>query len=540
MKKRMILGILGLALIAGWGMATDLVPTAVSPGFAGGVALLRHSCPTFSWTAVSWALSYKIVVFEAAGKDALPYETIAAHASPVLSQEVQGGASSWTPSGAEELADGGSYVWYVGAMVDSAQGRWSEGRRFVVVEGPVWDGEKQKRVLAALREGGASEDAAGKVLQEMNAGLTGNLVADFHLTGESQGGVQGIEGASNTLYGKYAGYSLTTGTKNSFFGRSAGYPTTSGSGNTFLGYYAGRYNNTGAENTFVGREAGFSNTNGLGNTFIGTYAGRSNQTGYNNTFVGQGAGYNNKTGWGNTFVGFEAGKSNADGSLNVFIGYKAGYYETGSNKLLISILPQNDPLISGDFSLRQLVFLDKVGIQQASPTHMLDVGTHGAYCAGYAWVDGSSRTYKENIEGLTSTEALDAFERLEPVKFSYKDEKEETYLGFIAEDVPELVAVRDRKGLSAMDIVALLTKVVQKQLQASRERNKELEELQKTISSQQQALSAQQKELWERQERISRLERKLPSESESGKAMRPPGSPPSERCSANAQMEGKR
>jgi hypothetical protein len=34
-------------------------------------------------------------------------------------------------------------------------------------------------------------------------------------------------------------------------------------------------------------------------------------------------------------------------------------------------------------------------------------------------------------------------------------------VGFIAEDVPELVATKDRKGLSPMDIVAVLTKVVQ-------------------------------------------------------------------------------
>jgi len=42
-------------------------------------------------------------------------------------------------------------------------------------------------------------------------------------------------------------------------------------------------------------------------------------------------------------------------------------------------------------------------------------------------------------------------------------EKEEEYVGFIAEDVPDLVANRDRETLSSMDIVAVLTKVVQSQ-----------------------------------------------------------------------------
>ena len=40
-----------------------------------------------------------------------------------------------------------------------------------------------------------------------------------------------------------------------------------------------------------------------------------------------------------------------------------------------------------------------------------------------------------------------------------------TDIGFIAEDVPELVATPDRKGLSAMDMVGVLTKAVQEQQQ---------------------------------------------------------------------------
>ncbi|MEO1369305.1 MAG: hypothetical protein AAFX50_19170, partial [Acidobacteriota bacterium] len=52
----------------------------------------------------------------------------------------------------------------------------------------------------------------------------------------------------------------------------------------------------------------------------------------------------------------------------------------------------------------------------------------------------------------------------------------EQVLGFIAEDVPELVATNSRKNLSSMDIVALLTKVMQEQ--------------QKTVESQQQTIDA--------------------------------------------------
>ena len=61
--------------------------------------------------------------------------------------------------------------------------------------------------------------------------------------------------------------------------------------------------------------------------------------------------------------------------------------------------------------------------------------------------------------------------RLEPVRFNYKTDAEDEYVGFIAEDVPDLVASKDRTGLSAMDIVAVLTRVVQ----AQQERIEELE-----------------------------------------------------------------
>jgi hypothetical protein len=61
---------------------------------------------------------------------------------------------------------------------------------------------------------------------------------------------------------------------------------------------------------------------------------------------------------------------------------------------------------------------------------------------------------------------LETLADLSPVKFKYKADPEKAHhIGFIAEDVPELVATPDRKGLSSMDIVGVLTKVVQEQQQ---------------------------------------------------------------------------
>ena len=78
-----------------------------------------------------------------------------------------------------------------------------------------------------------------------------------------------------------------------------------------------------------------------------------------------------------------------------------------------------------------------------------------------ALTQGSSRTLKENISELSGKEALKTLADLNPVKFIYKaDTDKVNHVGFIAEDVPDLVATIDRKGLSAMDIVGVLTKAV--------------------------------------------------------------------------------
>jgi hypothetical protein len=83
--------------------------------------------------------------------------------------------------------------------------------------------------------------------------------------------------------------------------------------------------------------------------------------------------------------------------------------------------------------------------------------------AGGVWTNNSSRKDKENIADLTAEEALKVLAALEPVRFNYKADSADEYLGFIAEDVPDLVASKDRQGLSSMDIIAVLTKVVQAQ-----------------------------------------------------------------------------
>ncbi|MHB8053780.1 MAG: tail fiber domain-containing protein [Candidatus Aminicenantales bacterium] len=528
-----------------------------------------------------------MVVFEAGNGETPAYEKIAANASPVLVKEIPGKALSWTPSADEPLLNGGSYVWYVGAMINPAQGSWSEGRKFIIAENPVWG------VVSEPREKGIGAADSRQAPRDENLKLAAEAKESFNLTDDFARqeviDIQGMEGPSNTFYGTAAGNATMTGANNSFFGnvagthdtngnsntflgRAAGYTNTSGSENTFVGRAAGQYNDTASANTFLGYAAGYNNINGASNTFLGRTAGYSNKSGSKNTFIGRGAGlfntasentfvgytagysnifgrcntfignsagylngatginggyntfvgyqagygtdtgvyntcigeragfsnfggnyntsigsgagYNNKAS-GNVFIGRNTGLTNTAGWENIFIGFRAGEDELGSYKLYIHNGPTQTPLIYGDFSSQYLKFHGKVSLGSSSivaPTHMLDVGVSGAYCDGGAWVDGSSRDYKENIEELTTAEAQQAFEKLEPVKFNYKENKDETYLGFIAEDVPDLVAMNDRKGLNPMDMVAMLTKVVQEQQKAIATLQEKISKLESALS----------------------------------------------------------
>lgn len=104
-------------------------------------------------------------------------------------------------------------------------------------------------------------------------------------------------------------------------------------------------------------------------------------------------------------------------------------------------------------SFRDLVIITEAGDLQA---------TGNVYANGILLT--SSRELKENIAELSGKEAVEALKKLNPVKFNFKaDSDKNRHIGFIAEDVPELVATSDRKTLSPMDIVAVLTQALKEQ-----------------------------------------------------------------------------
>jgi hypothetical protein len=106
-----------------------------------------------------------------------------------------------------------------------------------------------------------------------------------------------------------------------------------------------------------------------------------------------------------------------------------------------------------------------LGIGVSRPAHPLEMSSGAHVSAGGVWTNSSSREKKENISDLSAADALAALAGLQPVQFNYKNDDQDSYVGFIAEDVPDLVATGDRKGLSAMDIAAVLTRVIQEQQQ---------------------------------------------------------------------------
>ena len=104
-----------------------------------------------------------------------------------------------------------------------------------------------------------------------------------------------------------------------------------------------------------------------------------------------------------------------------------------------------------------------LGIGATSAAYPLQLASGAYVSAGGVWTDASSRSLKQEIAALPADQALAALAQLTPVTYAYKASPGERHVGFIAEDVPALVATADRKSLSPMDIVATLTKVVQEQ-----------------------------------------------------------------------------
>ena len=127
-----------------------------------------------------------------------------------------------------------------------------------------------------------------------------------------------------------------------------------------------------------------------------------------------------------------------------------------------------------------------VGIGISNPSERLQMAgnilaTGTVTAAGF--VESSSREVKEEITSLSRDEAFSTFEGLRPVTFRYKADNQDLHVGFIAEDVPELVSVPTLDGVPPVDLITVLTSVVQQQQERIKALEERLEALEKQLES---------------------------------------------------------
>ncbi len=147
-------------------------------------------------------------------------------------------------------------------------------------------------------------------------------------------------------------------------------------------------------------------------------------------------------------------------------GRSAGFFNMRSDALAVA--PNPAIYIATDNLTRMIIdnegFMglgtSVFGFNPSHPIHHQPSGAH--LTTGGVWTNASSIELKQDIAALSAEEALAALIQLEPVRFAYKASGER-HVGFIAEEVPELVATEDRRSLSPMDIVAVLTRVAKDQ-----------------------------------------------------------------------------
>lgn len=132
------------------------------------------------------------------------------------------------------------------------------------------------------------------------------------------------------------------------------------------------------------------------------------------------------------------------------------------------------------FSIAQTGYVG-FGLGSTAASYPIQMASGARCTADGVWENASSREYKEDIREITSREAMEALEGLKPVEYRCKNGSDEKYVGFIAEDVPELVAAKDRKGMSSMDVVAVLTKVIQEQQKVITELREKLDSIDRKL-----------------------------------------------------------
>jgi hypothetical protein len=224
---------------------------------------------------------------------------------------------------------------------------------------------------------------------------------------------------SNCAFGAFTLRNLTNGTANSAFGSSSLIDNSTGSANTAMGTFAGRFTTTGNNNTFIGWTSYAVNITGSNNTCIGANA-RGGVANLNNiTAIGRDA----VADVSNTFV---LGDSNV-------VGWGFGV-QPGAAAIRVGSTTSN--------------------------------GNGATLTLAGVWTNASDRTKKKNIQPINY--GLETILKLNPVQYNWKSEDNLHDIGFIAQEVKNLVPeiVYGEEGemtLSYGQITAILVKAIQQQ-----------------------------------------------------------------------------
>jgi len=336
--------------------------------------------------------------------------------------------------------------------------------------GYVGIGQSSPTAVLHLKAGTATASTAplkfttGTLNTVAEAGTIEYVSPNFYFTPVSGERITFGMGAAtnNTVVGKGAGGSLSSGVQNTFYGVGAGGTNSNTHYNTCFGHLAGNttYGNT-SYNTFIGWQAGASSIQftggctGIGaNAFVygvdGISIGHTAQAGGGTGIISIGAGITANTtagagdhnisigyqsttsvltGADNIAIGYKSGNIMTSGAFNILMGYKAGdTITTGSNNVIIGKnIDAQGATTSNQLSIQNAIFgtgnsgtgttasTGGIGIYTVAPTCALDVtggiATSRTAVTAPATTDGNifSGTYTPTLTGITNVTSSTAY-----------------------------------------------------------------------------------------------------------------------------------
>ena len=315
------------------------------------------------------------------------------------------------------------------------------------------------------------------------------------------------EASNNTFVGYQSGWSNTTGKLNTFLGAQSGVHNTTGIANIFVGDYAGRSNTAGRTNIFLGRGAGLRSTIGNDNIFLGNRAGRENVGGHRNIHIGRRAGYLHTGGNGNIFLGYEVGTptagitSTGNNQLNIGNLIMGRLSSSSSATPAIPSASDTGVVIHGTLDVSKKLVIHSEGLEVSAGSNAFRVDGGGFHCSGtgcppsgnhdhdshndsrysqtghlhdsrYARISHShsgyslvghthgtpsSRVYKKNIKVFENFgKAYEDIKKTPLFMYEYKeDHPNKQRVGFISEELPEHLQIRDKGSPSMPDMPSI-------------------------------------------------------------------------------------